>query len=78
MCNGHMKQHCVTVEAIFGKGHYGSCFFPQVVDLDASTKSLSQSVANVPQLVLVQSLPQQVKDLSKVDELVLSSDVETP
>lgn len=37
----------------------------QVVDLDASTKSLSQSVANVPQLVLVQSLPQQVKDLSK-------------
>jgi len=35
-------------------------------------------VANVPQLVLVQSLPQQVKDLSKVDELVLSSDVETP
>lgn len=49
-----------------------------MVDLDASTKSLSQSVANVPQLVLVQSLPQQVKDLSKVDELVLSSDVETP
>lgn len=37
----------------------------QVVELDTSTKSLSQSVANVPQLVLVQSLPQEVKDLSK-------------
>lgn len=37
----------------------------QVFDLEVVTKSLSQSVATAPQLVVIQSLPQQVKDLSK-------------